>query len=97
VAQRAHGHHRKEVEEVQPCDSESSWHKGRCQAGTMIKAKSRSIRLWWLTSGGLLWSAKAMVSRERCWPGVQQCGEGRVSQLLLGEDDGRRSVRQSCS
>jgi hypothetical protein len=59
----------------------------------MIKGKSRSLRLWWLTGGGLLWSAKAMVSRERCWLGVQQRGEGWVSQLLLGEDGGQRSMR----
>jgi hypothetical protein len=59
----------------------------------MIKGKSRGLGLWWLTGGGLLWFAKVMVSREMCWLGVQQCGEGRVSQLLLDEDGGQRSVR----
>jgi hypothetical protein len=87
----------KEVEEVQPYDSESSRHKGRCQVGTMIKGKSRGPGLWWLTGGGLMWSARAMVSRERRWLGVHQRGEGRVPQLLLDEDGGRHLVRQSCS
>jgi hypothetical protein len=50
---------------VQPCDSESSRHKGCCQAGTMIERKSRGLGLWWLTGGGLLWSVRVMVSRQR--------------------------------
>jgi hypothetical protein len=61
----------------------SSRHKGRCQARTMIKGKSRGLGLWWLTGGGLMWSARAMVSRE---------GAGQVSISAV-----RVAYRSCCS